>query len=238
MSETDKDLLTAAIEAGDLAATKQHLALQPERLRSPASPEQDKNYRPMNVAAVNGQTEILAYLIAEGGDVMDCGNFPLCRAATRGGAAPAMGLLIDHGADVNRVCQDYGPALIYAIEGGSQDSVQLLLERGAVIAGSGPGSDGAITWDGLKHAGIFSRDNEWMLPLLLEHGADVNSPVIDQRGGKDHNTALHNVAAKGDLKGVKLLLQHGADRDAVNNKDRKPIDVARSKAVKALLHGP
>ncbi|MDP6776226.1 MAG: hypothetical protein QGI83_05635 [Candidatus Latescibacteria bacterium] len=49
------------------------------------------------------------------------------------------------------VCQDYGPPLTYAIEGGSRDSLELLLERGAEIAGCGPGSEGQVSWDGLKH---------------------------------------------------------------------------------------
>ena len=65
--------------------------------------------------------------------------------------------------------------------------------------------------DSLKHAGHFNRGNPWMWPLLLSHGADVNSAIIDQHGGKDHNSALHNVAAMGDIKGARLLLEQGAD---------------------------
>jgi alpha-tubulin suppressor-like RCC1 family protein len=48
-------------------------------------PQLTPSFRPMNVAAVNCQTEILAYLISEGGDVMDCGNFRY--AERRRGAA-------------------------------------------------------------------------------------------------------------------------------------------------------
>jgi|SaaInlStandDraft_7_1057024.scaffolds.fasta_scaffold120935_1 ankyrin repeat protein len=232
---SDNDPLREAIEAGDLAAARRLLAADPGRLREPLRPGENPSFRPMTVAAVNCQTAILAFLIEEGGDVMEHSNFPLCRAATRGGCVPTMELLVDQGADVDQVCQDYGPPLIYAIEGGSQDSAEFLLSRDARIASSGPGSDGDITWDALKHAGHFSRKNPWMLPLLLNSGADVNCDIIDQQGGKSHNSALHNVAAKGDLNGIRLLLEHGADPKAVNNDGKLPTEVASSRKASELL---
>ena len=230
------DALTDAIEAGDLALVHELIPAQPDRLRGPLPTGENPSFRPMTIATVNCQAEILSFLIAEEGDVMDHSNFPLCRAATRGGCVPTMELLIDHGADVDKVCQDYGPPIIYAVEGGSCDSMELLLQRGAKIAGNVPGSDGqTVSWDALKHAGHFNRDNPWMLPLLIEHGAEVNSAIADQKGGKEHNSALHNVAAKGDIRGVRLLLEHGADAEVENNKGLRPIEVTRSKKVRELL---
>ena len=188
----------------------------------------------MTTAAVNCQAEILSFLIAEGCDVMEASNFPLCRAATRGNCIPIMKLLVQHGADVNRICDDYGPPMIYACEGMSLDSMAWLLDNGAEIAGTGPGSDGPVSWNALKHAGYFNRRCPGMLALLLEHGADVNSSIVDHVGIPE-NTALHNVAQKGDLAGVKLLLAHGADPDAKNESGQRPVEVTRNRKVRELL---
>ena len=70
---------------------------------------------------------------------------------------------------------------------------------------------------------------------LLDYGADVNSPIVDQRGGRKNNTALHGTAEKGDIKGVKLLLAQGADLDAKNNQGQRPVEVTRNQKVRELL---
>ena len=44
----------------------------------------------LHITSNSGHAEILAYLIAKGGDVMENHNFPLCRAATRGGCVATL----------------------------------------------------------------------------------------------------------------------------------------------------
>ncbi len=230
-----RDRLREAIESGDLATVKQIGGTEPTLLHEPLLPSAGRSGYPMTQAAVSGHTEILAYLIAKGGDVMENHNFPLCRAATRGGCVATMELLVQYGADVNRVTQDYGPPLIFAIEGSSLDSMKFLLENGALIAGSGPSETQTVSWDALKHATSFNRKCPGMLALLLDYGADVNSPIVDQRGGRKNNTALHGAAEKGDIKGVKLLLAQGADPNAKNNQGQRPVEVTRNQKVRELL---
>ena len=73
-----------------------------------------------------------------------------------------------------------------------------------------------------------------MLPLLLKHGADVNTTHADE-GNMPGSTALHNVARQGDIVGVKLLLEHGADANIKNQAGERPIDHAKNKKVRELL---
>jgi ankyrin repeat protein len=229
------DTLREAIETGDLTTVKRIGETEPKLLQQPLLPRAWRSDHPMTEAAVSGHADILAYLIAKGGDVMQDHNFPLCRAAVRGGCVQTMQLLVQHGADVNRVTQDYGPPLIFAIEGSALDSMEFLLENGAQIAGSGPSETQTVSWDALKHATSFNQKCPGMLDLLIEHGADVNSPVVDQHGGDDYYTALHGAAEKGDIKGVKLLLRHGADPTSKNGRGQQPIEVTKNKKVRELL---
>ena len=230
-----REKLRVAIEHGDLITVKQIGEAEPNLLHEPLLSRAWRSDYPMTEAAVSGHSEILAYLIAQGGDVMDRHNFPLCRAALSDHCIPTMEILIQHGADVNRTTQDYGPPLIFAIEGRALGSMKFLLENGAQIAGSGPSETQTVSWDALKHATSFNRKCPGMLALLLDHGADVSSPIVDQHGGSDNNTALHGAAEKGDIKGVKLLLLHGAEPNAKNSQGQQPVEVTRNQKVRELL---
>ena len=54
-------------------------------------------------------------------------------------------------------------------------------------------------------------DNEVVMRLLLENGADVNA-----KGGRHNVTALHAAVCRGSLRAVRLLLEQGADVNAYN----------------------
>ena len=117
MTESN-DAIREAIENGDLSTVKQLVKAEPDLLHQPIptglhrkQQSEVLRYRPVTLAAVKCQTEILSFLLAEGGDPMEYGNFPLCRAALYDRCIPTMELLVQHGADVNRVGNDYGPPL-------------------------------------------------------------------------------------------------------------------------------
>ena len=237
-----RDDLREAVERGDLSTVKRLLHTEPGLLHESIPPCNDRRqrgqilrYRPMTLAAVECQTEILSFLIAEGGDVMEYSNFPLCRASLYDRCIPTLELLVQHGAEVNRVGNDYGPPLIFACEGMALDCMAWLLDNGAAITGTGPSLSETVSWNALKHAGFFNRKCSGMLDLLLEHGADVNSSVVDEVGGDPETTVLHNVAESGDIAGVELLLTHGADQGAKNGKGQRPVEVARERKVRELL---
>ena len=230
----------AAIEAGDLSAVKHLIEAEPGLLHQPlpqgVTPRERTGilrYRPLTYTAVLNRTEILLYLLEQGGDAMEYSNFPMCRAALYDRCVPAMEILLEHGAEVDRVGNDYGPPLIFACEGSALETMAWLLEHGARIAGSGPSLSRTVTRDALKHATSFNRGCPGMLDLLLERGAEVDSGVEDPSA--PGATALHGAAAKGDLKGVKVLLQYGADPQAENAEGRRPAEVTRNKKVRELL---
>ena len=164
-------------------------------------------------------------------------NFPLAQAAVRDGTEAAMEVLVTNGADVNRVCKDYGPPLLWAVEGLALGNMAWLLARGAAITGVGPSeNEAAVSWDVLKHAGSFNKRRPGMLALLLEHGADPNSAAVDQVGNPELGYgALHSAAEKGDIEGVKVLLEYGADPQAANAEGKRAIDLTRNKRVREAL---
>jgi len=60
-----------------------------------------------------------------------------------------------------------------------------------------------------------------MMKLLLERGANPNA-----KQELDY-TPLHTAAGRGDVEMAKLLLAHGAQRDAHGSDGKTPADVAR-----------
>ena len=241
--DVSNDEIKEAIEGNDLPLVKKLLKAEPALLHQPA-PEgvsnkersQIQRYRPVTYSSVLNHTEILSYLLEQGGDAAEYHNFPLCRAALYDRCVPAIGLLLAHGADANRVGNDYGPPLIFACEGSALDTMAFLLSRGAQITGSGKSLTKTVSWNALKHAAFFNKGCPGMLKLLLDHGADPNSTAADQQGRPElANSALHNAAEKGDVKGVKVLLEYGADPQATNAEGKRPVDLTRNKKVRAAL---
>ena len=106
----DNREIKAAIEAGDLPAVKRLLGTQPGLLHQPLpqglTPRERSEilrYRPLTYAAVLNRTEILDYLLAQGGDALEYGNFPMCRAVLYNRCVPAMEILLAHGGEVDGV---------------------------------------------------------------------------------------------------------------------------------------
>jgi ankyrin repeat protein len=68
-----------------------------------------------------------------------------------------------------------------------------------------------------------------VVELLLEAGADVDSPAPDGR------VALHHAVVAGDLGSVKSLLEHGADVGVTCMDGKTPLDLARERNQMALM---
>ena len=226
-----------AVESGDLEKVKELAAAKPDLANFPLQGRGWRTDMPVTAAAIEGQAEIVAFLLEIGGDAMENCNFPLAQAAVRDGNEAAMEVLVANGADINRVCNDYGPPLLWAVEGCALGNIAWLLDRGAQITGSGPSeNEASVPWNVLKHAGYFNKRCPGMLALLLERGAAPNSEVADQQGHPElANSALHNAAEKGDIKGVRVLLEYGADPQAKNAEGKRPVDLTRNKKVSEVL---
>jgi ankyrin repeat protein len=187
--------LRLAIDAGDLASVKRLVQGDRKLLGTILRPGRNRDYRPLTEAAVEAQLAILEYLIAEGCDVREDDNYPMFRAALYERCVPAMAMLVEHGADVNGVWDDYGPPIIASCEGLAPACMAWLLDHGALISGRGPGSTRDVAWDALVHAAHFHKERPELLRLLIERGGDVN--------GKERGlTALHDLARRGNVAGV------------------------------------
>ena len=158
---------------------------------------------------------------------------PLMVAARRPGGAPIVKLLLDAGADVNpnkRPAAQSSP-LLEAATGGNAASFELLLTHGAkltsdtepilvqsVVNGCAKCVDLLVpkvtdkdVYTGALQDSAFAADAR-TIAILLEHGADPKA--FDGFG----RTALMSLATSDSypLDAVKLLVEHGADVNAVS----------------------
>ncbi len=168
-------------------------------------------------------------------DVESGHDFSAILFAAREGAADAMRVLIDNGADVNDRMDDGASVLQVAIASGHWDLVPLLLEHGANPNDDGPGYTplhwAAGSWEALLSGALGARQYQWLaargpgklelVKVLLAHGANPNArlkkepPTFGRGGGGQfkHDGATPIVlAAKGaDVAVMRTLLAAGAD---------------------------
>lgn len=169
------------------------------------------------------QFDVNATLIYE-----DSPTFALHIAAERG-FAPIVKVLLQAGASVDAVKPNGGTALCSACQANQGASVRMLLESNANVDLSM--TDGTTP---LHYAALHSSE---ILELLLEKGAQAN--VSTTSADLEGATPLHIAAEFGQLKWVRLLIQRGANVNALMLNGSTPIVQAckegQAEIVKALL---
>ena len=158
-------------------------------------------------------------------------------------------LLLEHGANVDLHEPTSGPnMLIDAVQGGRVEALRLLLQHNADVDGKDNGGSTALHW-------AFANEDDGIVQVLLEHGANVNlhepdfgrTPLIiavqwgrveasrlllqhnADVNGKENNgrTALHWALINEDDDAVQLLLEHGAEvHHRESEKGRTPLILA------------
>ncbi len=167
---------------------------------------------PLERAARNGHTRVLAYLLGDGMPTRSeeslRGGLKVASAA---GRLDVCRMLLDGGADPNRVDAGGGLPLLRAAYAGHRAVVELLLDRGAKVDGSLPKdtqdiasgqtfSRGAT----VLFAAIYGKRMA-VMELLLQRGVDVN--VTAPYGA----TPLLEAIKRGWEDGALRLLEAGAD---------------------------
>ena len=167
-----------------------------------------------------------------GGDrILTQGATPLVRAA-RAGDAPAVKLLLEHGALVD-LPGNFGVTPFMAAAGveyglrvtrgrnrteeGVLATLQLLLDAGADIEARSlvEPALGERPYEGVNNA---ARQGDFSFNL---RGRQVPS-----QHAEPHRTAIHGAAQRGFTYIVEFLAAHGADVEALDANDRTPLDLA------------
>jgi uncharacterized protein len=131
------------------------------------------------------------------------------------GRTERLGRILDNDSEQARAFSDDGfTALHLAIFGGQEDSMRLLLERGAdpnVLSTSDIAKVPPLGTAAFVRSVPLAR-------LLLDSGADPNGR------GEGGFTALHSAAQNDDEELARLLLERGADPSLAADDGRKPAD--------------
>ena len=174
------------------------------------------------------QAEAARVLIEHGADinaVYQDGVTPLQAAVITGNVDVAKQLIVA-GAGVNPQEQPAGmknPLLHRAIQ--SPDMVKLLLAAGADVRARGS-NDYTPLHEACSQTG---GDNvKTVITLLIAAGANVNAA-----SSSDGNTPLHKAAYSGNIEAVRLLLESGANVNAINAEGKSPLAMARYSSGKA-----
>lgn len=201
------DVFTAAF-IGDTSSLEQLVAEEPS-LSQIADPATDVlTITPVHHAVASNQVSSLRTLLDHSIAPVHTGGRALRAAAERRNLS-MVELLLDHGADARAV-----GAGRWVLD---PDIAPPLARAGA---SAGVGTDGADSGDWIRLCCTGNqrrRDDPAFVTALLDRGAR-----IDHR--YNGATALHYAAKAGFMHTIKILLDRGADRHALDDRDRSPRD--------------
>ncbi len=164
--------------------------------------------------------------------ILPHGSWTALMYAARQGSLDAARALIDAGADLNVTDPDGTTALVLGIINGHYDTAALLTERGAdpnladssgmaaLYAAVDMNTLGEIYGRPARHSSdkLSALD---LMKVLLAHGANPNAQLKTPTLQRAHTpgegtlgegaTPLMRAAKNGDVAGIQLLLEHGAD---------------------------
>ena len=172
---------------------------------------------------------------------------PLMYAA-RDGAFEAVRTLVELGADLDSVNGDNSTALLLSTINGNLDIAKHLVESGADVTIAS--DDGATPLYGALRIQWTLRTNRpqpstfyektpylELMKLMLEKGADANARLRKnlwyigynfalERNNSSGTTAFWKAAAVGDVDGMRLLIEHGADATIASIEGITPLLIA------------
>jgi ankyrin repeat protein len=201
-------------------------------------------------AAADGRLDELRELLDEHPDLLDARGLDFNKQTALHRAAwknrlECVQLLLDRGADAR--IRDYGDnayALHFAAEAADLAIVRMLVEAGSDVAGEGDDHQvGVLGWATcLGHVredvaqyllSVGAELNIWSA-IALDRGDDVrrfvkrDPAILSARSSRNdhHRTPLHHAAAVNRPAMVRLLLELGAQVDAVDDAGRTALTVA------------
>jgi hypothetical protein len=183
----------------------------------PARPPRGED---LPAAAVLGDRDAMTKLLDLGlpiNSVDAQGADALLRAAGSGHAA-LIGLLLDRGADPARAAPSGATPLSAAVTARREDAVAVLLDRGVAV-------DSRLSTGGTPLMIAAALGFPEIVTRLLARGAQVNAS--DERGTSSLHAAAQFAFRSGETDSARrvlqLLLEHGADVNAVNVSGQTPL---------------
>jgi ankyrin repeat protein len=238
--------MVESLHAGDLAGFMKSVAEDPKLLNA-RGPE---GSTPFMYAVLYTGPATLERLLKQGADPNKRNDANATALMWAAADLEKTRLLLNHGADVNSRSSDMRtPLIIAARRPGNTAAVKLLLEHGA---NPNPNAHPAVESSPLIEAA--TAGNAAAVELLLARGAEVKEAgepafemAVAMRCAKcvdllaarnlskqDYTAALPNISAFGDVNAVRLVLDHGADVNAVDPLGRTPLMYAAASDLLAL----
>jgi len=202
-----EDVFTAAF-LGDVTLVHGLVSERPSLAQVPDPATDVLTITPIHHAVAGNQLPTLRILLDHTAERVRTGARALRAAAERGSKA-MIELLVDHGADASAV-----GAGRWVID----PEIAPLLASAGASAGVGIGGEDSGDWVRISCTGNKSRkDDPAFVTALLRYGARV-----------DHRyngaTPLHYVVKAGFVQTIQVLLEHGADPGALDDRGRTPLD--------------
>ena len=227
--------MVEALRAGDMTAFNKLLA-EDAKLLNARGPE---GSTPFMYAVFYTSAPMLEQLLKNGADpnkINDAGATALIWAATD---LEKTRVLVTHGANVNARSADLRtPLMMAARRPGNSATVKFLLDHGA-----NPNPNNRPDVEGAPLIDAANAGDPASMELLLAKGADTkrSGEILLENALTVHcakclglvvakdldksafNAALPNIASLGDANAVRLMLDHGADVNAVDPLSRTPL---------------
>jgi hemoglobin len=202
-----EDVFTAAF-LGDLALLRRRLSERPPLAQVPDPATDVLTITPIHHAVAGNQLSALRSLLDHTTEPVRTGARAL-RAAAQRGSRDMIELLLEHGAEARAV-----GAGRWVLD----PAIAPLLAGAGASAGVGIGGDASGDWVRISCTGNQGRkDDPTYVAALLRYGARVD----DRYNGA---TPLHYVVKAGFARTIQVLVEHGADTGALDDRGRTPLD--------------
>jgi truncated hemoglobin YjbI/ankyrin repeat protein len=201
------DIFSAAF-LGDVPLLEHLLSEHPALAQIPDPATDALTITPIHHAVAGNQLPTLRTLLDHATEPVKTGSRAL-RAAAERGSREMVELLLDHGAEAQAV----GPGRWVL-----NPEIAPVLAHAGASAGLGASGEDSGDWVRMSCTGNQGRkDNPGYVAALLRYGARV-----DQR--YNGATPLHYVVKAGFTESIRVLLDHGANPYALDDRNRTPLD--------------